>query len=186
MPPDVGRHIVEGDQRHSSTPQHRKGRGQSPPSSTRAVDDRAKARGLGTSAREARGDVGDAPDVAGSQSPTSPAACERRRNNAARGADRTAVGARSPGLRGRRESRPVGRPRCARRALRYLPANGRLIRRCAEVRTYGLVSACIAQSAARYLWVPLKRTYCERRTNSVHPDPAYSYGINRPVIRSEQ
>ena len=89
---NVERRIVEGDQRHSSTPQHRKGRRQSP-SNTGAVGDRAKAGGLGASAREARGDVGYAPDVAGSQSPISPAARERRRNNPAR----TALGARSRG-----------------------------------------------------------------------------------------
>ena len=89
---NVERRIVEGDQRHSSTPQHRKGRRQSP-SKTGAVGDRAKAGGLGASAREACGDVGHAPDVAGSQSPISPAARERRRNNPAR----TALGARSPG-----------------------------------------------------------------------------------------
>jgi len=110
--PDVGRRIVEGDQRHSSTPQHRKGRRQSPPSNTGVV--RAKARGLGASAREARGDVGHAPDVASSQSPTSPAACDRGRNNPAR----TALAARSPVAAlmptGSGEStggRPVGRPR---------------------------------------------------------------------------
>jgi hypothetical protein len=40
------------------------------------IRDRAKARGLGASTSEAGADAGQASDVGGSESPTSPAACE--------------------------------------------------------------------------------------------------------------
>jgi hypothetical protein len=114
------------DQRHSSLLSIAKGEDNRRRRTPGLSATGAKARGLGASAREARGDVGHAPDVAGSQSPTSPAACDRGRNNSAR----TALGARSSGLAalmptGSGEStggRPVGRPRCARRALGCLPA----------------------------------------------------------------
>jgi hypothetical protein len=127
---------------HSSASQSAK---TSPSSNTTAVGERAKARGLGASAREARGDVGHAPDVAGSQSPTSPAACERRRNNPAR----TALGARSSacGVDARWLWRGDGRADLS--AVRVVqgvrldayPQNGRLVRRCAEVKPWSLGSA---------------------------------------------
>ena len=55
-----------------------------------AIRDRAKARGLAVLTIEAGADAGQVSDVGGSETPTSPA-CERRRNDPARDADRTAL-----------------------------------------------------------------------------------------------